>query len=321
MKRMPSDPVDDALSDLRVSGSVLIHESYRPPFAIAIPDERRLRALLGASSDARVFPFHLVWRGGITIARDAGARTKVREREVAICPDGRAHRIGAGACGSPARLETVLSKPPRRDRSEGDIECICGIFMLDGLPLNPLLAAMPSVIKVQTRGDGDGPTSLLDHASNMLFLELSEGRRQSFTAHRLLEIFFAEAIRAFLVTGSERVSWFRGLADPKIGTAIARVHARPEEAWTVPRLAAQVAMSPSRFAARFRETVGQSAMSYVTDWRMHVACRTLRSEDVGVAQVAERAGYENVAAFSRAFRSRVGESPGKWRTTARSSTA
>ena len=78
-------------------------------------------------------------------------------------------------------------------------------------------------------------------------------------------------------------------------------------------MASHVGMSPSRFAARFREAVGQSAMSYVTDRRMRVACRALKGADAGVAEVAASVGYTDVAAFSRAFRARVGESPARWR--------
>ena len=66
-------------------------------------------------------------------------------------------------------------------------------------------------------------------------------------------------------------------------------------------LADTISMSPSRFAARFRQTTGQSVMSYVANWRMNVACRLLRETEGGLADIAQRVGYQDVAAFSRAF--------------------
>ena len=73
-------------------------------------------------------------------------------------------------------------------------------------------------------------------------------------------------------------------------------------------------MSPSRFAARFRERTGKSVMSYVANWRMNVACRLLRETDDGIAEISSRIGYADVASFSRAFKALVGQSPSGWRS-------
>ena len=62
-------------------------------------------------------------------------------------------------------------------------------------------------------------------------------------------------------------------------------------------LAARVALSPSRFAARFRETMGESVMAYVGRWRLNVACRLLRETESPLDRIAERvAGVETRAA-------------------------
>ncbi len=78
-------------------------------------------------------------------------------------------------------------------------------------------------------------------------------------------------------------------------------------------LADTVAMSPSRFAARFRETTGQSVMSYVASWRMNVACCLLRDTEGGLVEISQLVGYGDVAAFSRAVKALVGQSPSKGR--------
>jgi AraC-like DNA-binding protein len=69
-------------------------------------------------------------------------------------------------------------------------------------------------------------------------------------------------------------------------------------------------MSRSAFAARFTELVGEPVMRYVTRWRMQVAIDWLQYDDVPVAELAARLGYESEAAFSRAFKRTVGMSPG-----------
>ena len=88
------------------------------------------------------------------------------------------------------------------------------------------------------------------------------------------------------------------------------VHHDPAQPWSVASLARETAMSRSAFAARFTELVGEPVMQYVTRWRMQVALDWLRTDDVPVAALAARLGYESEAAFSRAFKRTVGMSPG-----------
>ncbi len=313
---MTLGPVDEAFADLRVAGSVLVHEGYDLPFAIDVPDEAELRRMLGADPTVRVLPFHLVWKGSIELTGTTRRSLHVPEREVVICVGGAPHRIGNGKGATPVPLARVLARPRGRDRGSApsSVECICGVFQLKALPLNPLLASLPPVLKISTADAVRGP--LLGHAVEMLAIELTEGRQQSFTALRLLEILCAEAIRAYRHAHGTSRSWLRGVADPKIGPAIARVHEQPGDPWTVASMASTVAMSPSRFAARFRETTGKTAMAYVTEWRIHVACRALQTSEAGVSEVASAVGYGDVAAFGRAFKAHVGQSPARWRAAA-----
>ena len=87
-------------------------------------------------------------------------------------------------------------------------------------------------------------------------------------------------------------------------------------AWTVEDLARAAGVSRSVLADRFTTTVGQPPMQYLALWRMQMASRLLL--DGGqVAQVAGEVGYESEAAFSRAFKKIVGQSPATWRNRAR----
>ena len=51
-------------------------------------------------------------------------------------------------------------------------------------------------------------------------------------------------------------------------------------------------------------------MQYVTRWRMYVAVDVLNEENATVAELTSRLGYRSEAAFSRAFKRIVGDSPG-----------
>ena len=69
-------------------------------------------------------------------------------------------------------------------------------------------------------------------------------------------------------------------------------------------------MSRSAFAARFKDLVGETPMQYVTRWRMDVASTWLQEREEPIGEIGEQLGYQSEAAFSRAFKRAIGQSPG-----------
>jgi AraC-like DNA-binding protein len=84
----------------------------------------------------------------------------------------------------------------------------------------------------------------------------------------------------------------------------------PAHGWTVASLAGEVAMSRSAFAARFAALVGEPPMQYLARSRMFLALTRLKEDDIRLADLATRLGYESEAAFSRAFKRFIGVPPG-----------
>ena len=68
-------------------------------------------------------------------------------------------------------------------------------------------------------------------------------------------------------------------------------------------------MSRSSFAERFKETVGDSPMEYLTRWRMLLAGDRLENSKDSVSVIALSLGYESDSAFSTAFKRVMGCSP------------
>lgn len=93
------------------------------------------------------------------------------------------------------------------------------------------------------------------------------------------------------------------------------VHNDPAHDWDVRGLSDAAAMSSSRLTARFRETLGQSPMAYVTEWRMIIAAQLLTDTDLSVQRVAERVGYTAQPSFTRSFTRHYGLAPRNYRTS------
>lgn len=128
---------------------------------------------------------------------------------------------------------------------------------------------------------------------------------------RLLEVLLIEALRCGDSTTAPP-GLARGLADERLACALRAFHARPEHPWTITELAREAALSRSAFFARFSRIVGVAPMEYVLAWRMAIAKRLLRENELEITQIAERVGYSSASTFSVAFMRQVGTSPARY---------
>ncbi|MEU8818774.1 AraC family transcriptional regulator [Actinoplanes sp. NPDC048796] len=108
--------------------------------------------------------------------------------------------------------------------------------------------------------------------------------------------------------------WLSGLSDPVVAPALRAMHARPAHPWTVAELAAVAAVSRSTLAARFKQTVGQGPLDYLTRWRIELASARLRRSDGTMAAIAHQVGYASESALSTAFKRVTGVSPRDYRS-------
>jgi AraC-like DNA-binding protein len=90
-----------------------------------------------------------------------------------------------------------------------------------------------------------------------------------------------------------------------------------EEEVTLPRLAAEVGLSPWYLARRFREVTGTSPHRYLVEARLDRAEQLLGQERLTVTQVCHRVGFGSLGHFIGAFRSRTGLPPARWRDATR----
>jgi AraC-like DNA-binding protein len=198
-------------------------------------------------------------------------------------------------------------------------QVLCGFLGCDVRPFNPVLEALPRALYLRrsARAAGDRLFQLAD-------LALAESReRQSGTRCALLhlsELLFVELVRRHLQSiAIDDTGWLAGLRDPVAGHALALLHNRPADPWSLHRLARTIGVSRTSLAERFSRLIGQPPMRYLARWRIQLACRLLADDAAKVSSVAYDIGYHSEAAFSRAFKTLVGTSPATWRRRQRAS--
>ncbi|MEV4114424.1 AraC family transcriptional regulator [Nonomuraea sp. NPDC049695] len=194
-----------------------------------------------------------------------------------------------------------------------DVVCIGGRFDFGERARELLLDVLPPVIHVPGR---TAEAATVRWALEQIDAELRDRSLAStLVTEHLALVMLIHLLRLHLaVAGQGAVSgWMAGLTDPIVAPALRAMHARPAHAWTVAELAEAAAVSRSTLAARFKRTVGQSPLDYLTGWRIELATDRLRRGDDTVAMIARRVGYGSESALSNAFKRVTGASPREYR--------
>ncbi|MCL5778430.1 AraC family transcriptional regulator [Limibaculum sp. FT325] len=118
---------------------------------------------------------------------------------------------------------------------------------------------------------------------------------------------------AFLVEALRRRIGAAAPLPAPLARAMAAMTADLGAAHRVGEIARRAGTSGSRLHAAFRDCLGTTPMGWLTARRMEEARRLLVTGGLAVGEVAARVGYDDPAAFARAFRRAHGCAPGALR--------
>lgn len=104
-----------------------------------------------------------------------------------------------------------------------------------------------------------------------------------------------------------------GLPMPQLRRAMEYISTHLSHDLHLEEIANQVSLSPFHFARAFRSCTGQTPYQYLLDQRMERARHLLKNSSWSVQEIALMTGFRSPVNFVRAFRQRVGTSPGAWR--------
>ena len=323
---MSADTLSDVLAAVHLSGSVFFEVTAKSPWVAEAPPAAQIAPQVAPGAQHAI-EYHVVTAGSCWISlvgNNASERVKLTEGDIVVVPHGDPHVVSSAPGMRAEPNFDVYGKPgedvavPFRLQTGGDgpseSRLICGFFSCDVRPFNPLLDSLPRFMRVGR--DSLASHSLLDEFIRFATTEMRNKRAGSQSVlNRLSELMFVEVIRLYMdqLEGGN-TGWLAGLRDPLVGRALTLLHARPSRAWTLEQLASEAAASRSVLADRFNDLVGYPPIQYLTRWRMQIAARRLMDPTARIASVAHEVGYESEAAFSRAFKKFVGQSPGQWRT-------
>jgi len=92
-------------------------------------------------------------------------------------------------------------------------------------------------------------------------------------------------------------------------------HSQPQAHWTLAVLAAQVGLSRTAFATKFRQLMGETPLRYITGGRLTKAAAYLRTGTWKLTEIARLVGYDSEVALSKAFKRNFGVAPDAYQHT------
>ena len=177
---------------------------------------------------------------------------------------------------------------------------------------NLLIEALPSHIHIKNYGEAAGAWM-----ENTLKVIGNEAGREKMggdlIALKLSEIIFAQVLRAYLESLDADVPVLSGFADSNLARALSAMHREPGKSWTLEKLAEVAGMSRTAFTSRFSRYMTMTPLAYLTYWRMQIARQQLATTDYPIIRIAEAAGYQSEAAFSRVFKKHNSLAPAIYR--------
>lgn len=234
---------------------------------------------------------HVFRHGEYRVRLHSDIDFKITEPSILYCPKPLQHSI----------------QPDNKTTDHTDGELLCAAITLGDDPMSQATNSLPSYVVLPLES-----MKSLDQTLALLFNEATGDRcGKQLAQDRLAEYFMVLLLRELIEQNAVNAGLLAGLGDKRLVKTILAIQAQPEAAWSIDSMATTAGMSRARFAAHFKQTLGQTPHHFLTDWRLGLAQNRLRKGEP-IQTLFASVGYSQPAAFTRAFQQRLGMSPRSW---------
>jgi AraC family transcriptional activator of mtrCDE len=274
-----------------------------------------------AAETDRWAPFHLVTRGGCVLELSGQDRTiTLAAGDIVVLPHGTPHTVRGLTTPADARgpfgirsqpFGTVELKTNTERRPQSQL--ICGRLRFDLAHPNLLLAALPDAIVVSATDDRTDASRLRMFMSAIQEEIETNLPGAAAIATDLASALFVTIVRIHLHREGAKKGLLGLLAHRQLGGAVQAMLEEPARNWSLSELAALANASRANFVRMFQRVAQTAPLKFLTELRLELASRKLKTTNLALAEVAVEAGYQSESSFSRAFKRRFGCPPGALR--------
>ncbi len=230
---------------------------------------------------------HVLKSGSMTMLTDQGHEVELHKASVLFLPSGGDHRI--------------------QIKDSHEAELVCANIQFDAHQRSVLVQNLPKFICIDVEQN-----PAISHTADDIFQEAFDDQLgRKIVIDRLCDIFIVQVLRYVIDNGLVDMGTFAASTHPSLAKLMRQLKAEPQTPWTVESMAEFSAMSRSKFASLFKDSVGQTPMEFLTDLRLSMA-KALLLKNKPVAWVADEVGYDSASSLARAFKKQWDISPKQW---------
>ncbi|WP_231755192.1 AraC family transcriptional regulator [Bordetella sp. N] len=303
-----------------------------------------------AQAGAGEIPYHVLLSGTAILDQGDAAPLRLQAGDVLLFPQGAGHTLhdGSGArsrtirshAAGPLVIKQTVGKASAGPRTAAgtpagadDLDLLCGRFLVhprqgrllrDYLPAQLVIRPLAVVDQIAP-ADGLSAAAVAERRlRELLLLMRNEANGVGLGGRALLNALSAALFALVLRHASLAEAAPAGLlalaGEPRLAPALDAMFQEASHPWTLEDLAERCNMSRATFVRHFQARTGRPAIALLTDIRMALALDHLKRTTMSTGAVAEAVGYQSEAAFQRAFKQHVGQTPAAWRAATRSGT-
>ncbi|MCE3011701.1 MAG: AraC family transcriptional regulator [Proteobacteria bacterium] len=293
------DLLYDLLKQSGLKTRLLGHRSFRSRLALEFPCSKSIG-------------FHVVTQGECYIHTKKKI-IHLQKGDIALMARGHEHIVSSEAV-LPEKLTTLLEfEKVQAPQESARVTLVSGAYQFWYAPLHPLFNELPDWFVLPGER-----MHVSDKLAVMLNLLSDEVRSPQLGSQRvvegILDVMFSLILRRLVEQQAEKgESWSQAHQDPGLRLALECMHKDITHPWSLDELASKAGMSRAHFAQKFKKSMGETPLHYLTLLRIQAARELLSTTQLSLESIAVQVGYQDPFGFSKAFKRLTGESPRDFR--------
>lgn len=275
------DIVSDILQLSGVKNYLLHNQVIQSPWQMKFPCNKSIA-------------FHVVTKGELILKAKKFEKPKVlRQGDIVFLTRGFDHSLSSNA----AATESIL---------------ISGAYQLLCEPIHPLFFELPdyfilSSVDIERHSPINTVLSLI--SQEMALADIGSTK----ITKNLLDVMFNYILREILKQKGINQTWSGSISDPLIFKVLNLLHENLTHNWSLNELAEKSGISRSGLASKFKNSLGDTPLNYLSKLRIQKASNLLISTDLTIEQISHSLGYNDSFVFSKNFKKNLGQNPSEYR--------
>ncbi len=238
--------------------------------------------------------FHVVTQGEATIELSNKKKIYLKRGDLVLLARGLDHQLRATS----AKTQTLL---------------VSGVYQLWNEPLHPFFKELEEFYVIHSEEVESGDP--LHQTLNLLSREVTSSELGSESiVQALLDVLFNLILRKIVKKNSlSQQSWSFATQNQQIAQTLELMHTDYRKEWTIDKLAKEVGLSRAGLAQKFKKSLGDTPLHYLTTLRVQKAMDLLSKTEDNIETIAESVGYKDAFGFSKVFKKYAGHSPKEFR--------